>query len=252
MDKCLSGFFKQHPRVAVAFSGGVDSTYLLYAGKRAGAEVRAYMVQSCFQPAFELSDAQRAADEMGVPLSVLPVDILGSENVAQNGTDRCYHCKKAVMAEIIASAKKDGFDAVIDGTNASDGAADRPGIWALFELGIYSPLRECGITKANIRAASKEAGLFTHDKPSYACLATRIPAGTRIGLGDLHRIEAAESEMAALGFRGFRVRLLPPDTAKIESTAHQFEMMTKNRLILREKLAPYFNKILLDLDERKE
>ena len=172
----LQQFFKENPRVAIAFSGGVDSSYLLYAALRYGARVRAYYVNSAFQPRFELEDARRLAGDLHADLR----DVLSSPTVTANPPDRCYHCKRVIFRTIAAAAVEDGFPVLLDGTNASDDAGDRPGMRALRELSVRSPLRECGLTKDEIRRLSREAGLFTWDKPAYACLATRIPTGQPI------------------------------------------------------------------------
>ena len=154
-------FFKNNPRVAVAFSGGVDSAYLLYAAKQFAQEVQAYYVKSAFQPQFELEDALRLAGELAVPMRILTVDVLSSDVIASNPADRCYHCKRKIFEAIRQAAEADHFSVLLDGTNASDDAADRPGMRAIEELSVLSPLRECGLTKAEIRLRSKEAGLFT-------------------------------------------------------------------------------------------
>ena len=185
----LERFFAENPCAAVAFSGGADSAYLLYAAVKAGANVKAYYVKTAFQPQFELEDAKKLAGELGTPMQVLPLDILCDQAVTANPPDRCYHCKKRIFSAIRAAAAQDGFSVLLDGTNASDDAGDRPGIRALKELSVRSPLREAGLTKAEIRRLSKEAGLFTHDKPAYACLATRIPTGETITAEKLRRTE---------------------------------------------------------------
>ena len=113
-------------------------------------------------------------------LRVLEADILSVPEVAANPTDRCYYCKRALFARILEESARDGFPMVLDGCNASDDASDRPGMRALRELGVRSPLRECGIDKAGVRRLARQAGLPVWDKPSYACLATRVPAGTPI------------------------------------------------------------------------
>ena len=204
----LQAFFQANPRAALAFSGGVDSAYLLWAGRHWGCDLTAYYVRTAFQPEFEYEDARRLAEEVGVPLRVVEADILSVPLAAANGPDRCYHCKRALFALLWEAARRDGHTLLLDGTNASDDAGDRPGMRALRELEVRSPLRECGLTKAEIRAQSKKAGLFTWNKPAYACLATRIPTGTAITAGDLERVEAAEGALFALGFTDFRVRLL--------------------------------------------
>ena len=202
----LTEFFAKNPKIAVAFSGGADSSYLLHEAARAGADVRAYCVQSEFQPEFEREDARLMAERLGVEIRFITVSVLGDEVVSANPPDRCYYCKLRIMSEIKAAAKSDGYDLVIDGTNASDDASDRPGTRALSELGIVSPLRDCGITKDMLRTLSREAGLATWDKPSYACLATRVPSGEEITHAKLWGTEKAETLLRDMGFSDLRVR----------------------------------------------
>lgn len=207
LNMTLEDFFTRHPKAALGFSGGTDSAYLLYAGLSLGADVRPYYIKTQFQPAFELADAERLTRELGAELLVIEADILAVEAVAANPPDRCYHCKRALFSLLAERAASDGYTELMDGTNASDDPGDRPGTRALRELGVLSPLRDCGVTKADVRRLSREAGLFTHDKPSYACLATRVPAGRRIEAQALRGIESAESELRELGYDDLRVRL---------------------------------------------
>ena len=245
----LQAFFQANPRAALAFSGGVDSAYLLWAGRHWGCDLTAYYVRTAFQPEFEYEDARRLAEEVGVPLRVVEADILSVPLAAANGPDRCYHCKRALFALLWEAARRDGHTLLLDGTNASDDAGDRPGLRALRELEVRSPLRECGLTKAEIRAQSKEAGLFTWNKPAYACLATRIPTGTAITAGDLERVEAAEGALFALGFTDFRVRLLS-GAARIQLSADQWDRASEQREAIRKALSPRFDAVLLDLETR--
>lgn len=245
----LSEFFKEHPRAALAFSGGADSSYLLYAARQAGAQVQPYFVKTAFQPQFELHDAQRLCDELGVELMVLYRDVLSHDEVCKNPADRCYHCKRVIFEALLEQAARDGYDVVLDGTNASDDAGDRPGMRALAELCVYSPLRECGLTKDEIRRRSKAAGLFTHDKPAYACLATRIPTGVRITQEDLSRIESAEDILFAMGFSDLRVRLFH-DAARIQLPTRQFSRAVKLHDEIESALGNYFPAVLLDLKGR--
>ncbi len=247
----LEAFFQEHPRAALAFSGGVDSAYLLYAARRWGAEVQAYYVQTAFQPRFERADAERLAAELGVSMRVLTVDVLAVPEAAANPPDRCYHCKRAIFKAIARAAAEDGFSLLLDGTNASDDAADRPGMRALRELAVRSPLRECGLTKADIRRRSKEAGLFTWNKPAYACLATRIPAGTPITAEMLQKTEAAEDYLFSLGLTDFRVRLLD-GCARIHVPAAQIPRLLENRREIVETLKKTYGGVLLDLEARSE
>ena len=246
----LSDFFRENPRAALAFSGGTDSAYLLYEALQCGAEVRPYYVKTPFQPRFELDDALRLTKELGTELTVIEYDILDDGLIAANPADRCYHCKKKLFGLLLRErAANDGFSLIIDGTNASDDAGDRPGMRALGELCVRSPLRECGLTKAEIRARSKEAGLFTWDKPAYACLATRVPTGRPIERELLQRVEGAESELFALGFTDFRVRLFH-EAARIQLPAAQMAAALERRGDILAKLKKYFDTILLDMETR--
>ena len=161
----LTQFFQTHRQVALGFSGGVDSAYLLYAAIQAGAAVGAYVVHSPFQPDFELQDALRLAQRLGAECQILQADPLALPQVAENPPDRCYHCKKVIFSAIAQAAGPGAC--LIDGTNASDDIAGRPGYRALQELGVLSPLRLCGLPKGEIRRLSQAAGLFTWDKPGH-------------------------------------------------------------------------------------
>lgn len=245
----LATFFARHPRTALAFSGGTDSAYLLCAARSAGAQVRPYFLKTPLQPAFELSDARRLCEELGAELTVLEADVLSCPEIAANPPDRCYHCKRLLFTRLRAQAEADGFPEIIDGTNASDDAGDRPGMRALRELGVLSPLRECGITKGEVRRRSRAAGLFTADKPSYACLATRIPVGTPLTAAALDLAERAEERVAALGFTGFRVRLFH-GCARLQVPAEQLERALASREELTRALGEDFDAVLLDLTPR--
>jgi len=245
----LQDFFNQNPKIAIAFSGGVDSSYLLYAAKASGADTRAYFVKGAFQPQFELDDAKRLAKEVDVPLTIIPADILANDKVTANPSDRCYYCKQTVFGLIQETAAKDGFHTLLDGTNASDDASDRPGMKALKELQVRSPLREAGLTKDEIRKRSKEARLFTWDKPSYACLATRVPTNQKITKEELDRVSYSETFLMSLGFQDFRVRTVEND-AKIQVKEGQLELVLQHREQILKKLQPLYDNVLLDLVTR--
>lgn len=245
----LNDFFKQYNRVALAFSGGVDSAYLLYAGIHSGCDIHAYYVKSAFQPQFELDDAVRLAKELGAKMTVLKLDVLSEPVITQNPANRCYYCKQKIFGAILAAAKHDGYEILIDGTNASDDSDDRPGMRALTELSVRSPLRECGITKDEIRRLSKDAGLFTWDKAAYACLATRIPTGSEITAEKLHGTEVSEKILSDMGFSDFRIRMSGKN-AKIQIREEQFEKLLLYRKEIVEKLKPYYSSITVDLEER--
>ncbi len=249
-EKTLPDFFTAHPKTAIAFSGGVDSSYLLYAAKRYGQETRAYYVRTPFQPQFEYDDACRLAKTLDVPMVTLSLDPLTSREIADNPPDRCYYCKQAIFGAILEKAREDGFSLVLDGTNASDDPGDRPGMRALRELSVRSPLRECGIPKREVRCLSREAGLFTWDKPAYACLATRIPTGTRITRENLARTEWGENYLRELGFSDFRVRLAG-DTAKIQLPESQMDKLLARREEIVKTLKQRYGAVVLDLEARK-
>ena len=245
----LTRFWKENPKAAIAFSGGVDSAYLLCSALRSGAEVKAYYAKTAFQPAFELEDAKKLANQLGAEMEILSMDILSVPNVAENPDNRCYYCKKALFTAICSAARRDGFTLILDGTNASDEVSDRPGMQALTELSVRSPLRECGLTKQEIRKLSKEAGLFTHSKPAYACLATRIPTGDTITPEKLSRTEDAETYLHSLGLRDFRVRTLG-DTARLQVTKADLEIVLKYRESILSHLKKLYSGVTLDLEVR--
>ncbi len=245
----LQGYFQDLPRAAAAFSGGTDSAFLLWAAKRYGCAVHAYYVKTAFQPQFELEDARRLSAALDVPLTVVEADILSVPEAAANGPRRCYWCKRALFSHLWAAARRDGYTVLLDGTNASDDAGDRPGMQALEELEVRSPLRACGLTKDEVRRLSREAGLPTWDKPAYACLATRVPTGTAITQAALDQVERAEAALSALGFRDFRVRLLD-GCARIQVTQAQLPLILEQRQAIRAALAPVFQDVLLDLAPR--
>lgn len=245
----LEQFFHAHPRAAVAFSGGTDSAFLLWAAKTYGCDVHAYYMKTAFQPAFELADARRLAGELDIPMTVIETDILAVTGAAANGPDRCYHCKRQLFSALWQRARRDGHTLLLDGTNASDDEGDRPGMQALRELEVRSPLRECGLTKDEIRRLSREAGLFTWDKPAYACLATRIPTGQPITARDLAVTEAAETYLFSLGFTDFRVRLAGR-SAKIQLPAAQMPHLLEHRQEILDRLGQDYDAVWLDLEAR--
>ena len=245
----LKEFFRDHEKVAVAFSGGVDSAYLLFEALRYAQEVRAYYVRSEFQPQFEYEDARRLAEELKADMRVLSVSVMEQLEVRENPQNRCYYCKRKIFGEILKAAKEDGFSVLLDGTNASDDAGDRPGMKALEEFCVLSPLRICGLTKAEIRKRSKEASLFTWDKPAYACLATRIPTGEEITKEKLEATEQAEGYLAGLGFTDFRVRS-DRGNARIQIREDQLEKLLLCRPQILRKLKEIYRTVSLDLEAR--
>ena len=245
----LQEFFTEHPKAALGFSGGVDSSYLLYAGIKAGADIRPYFIKTAFQPEFELEDAKRLCAQLGAELHIIKLDALANPDVVKNPANRCYYCKTGLFGTLQQRAKADGYTVLLDGTNASDDAGDRPGMKALTEMSVLSPLRLCGLSKAQIRELSREAGLFTWDKPAYACLATRVPTGEAITEALLARVEGAEQVLFSLGFTDFRVRVFY-DAARVQLKPAQMQQALSRRSEILENIKPYFEIVLLDLKGR--
>lgn len=246
----MTAFFQENPAVGVAFSGGVDSAWLLHEAVRYARRTAAYFVRTPFQPAFELADAADTARRLGATLRVIDVDILAAPGVAANPPDRCYYCKKALFTRLIAAAAADGLPLVADGSNASDDASDRPGMRALRELGVRSPLRECGVTKADIRRLAREAELPVWSKPSYACLATRIPAGTAITARDLGRVSRGEAALMREGLTDFRLRLQGED-ALLQVRGEQMDLARRLLEKRHEPLLDGFREVRLDETPRE-
>lgn len=247
----IKEFFTEHKKVALAFSGGADSSYLIYAAVKCGADVVPYFVKSQFQPEFEREDARRLAAELGVGLREISVDVLQFQEVTANPANRCYYCKKRIMSAIRAAAAADGYELIIDGTNASDEGGDRPGMRVLTEENILSPLRICGMTKAEVRRLSHEAGLFTWNKPAYACLATRVPTGEEITGEKLRAVERSEDYLFSLGFTDFRVRLRDGG-ALLQFTAKQHDKAENEFETIENELKKYFGTVKIDPKPREE
>ena len=203
--------------VVIAFSGGVDSTFLLWVAQMVlGDRVWAVTAESEICPRHEMEEARRLAAEFGVRHLVIEADELKSPEFAKNPVDRCYICKKSRFSAIMGLAKEHGTVWVADGSNVDDQSDYRPGMKAVREFGVRSPLLEAGLSKSDIRLLSKRFGLSTWDKPPYACLATRIPYGTPITAEKLGQVDAAEDLIRSMSIsRQVRVRHYG-DTARIE------------------------------------
>lgn len=226
----LLQYIKELKSVAVAFSGGVDSTFLAYVAHEAlGDSAIAITIESPYIPKWEIQEAKDLAKKIGIRHIVLPATI--DESIKNNPADRCYLCKTVVFSKILETAKNQGIGIVMDGSNLDDTKDYRPGMRALAELKVMSPLMDCKWTKEMIRSSSKDVGLDTHDKPAYACLLTRIPYDTEITRQSLERIEKSEVYLMGIGFRAVRVRD-HGDLARIE--------------VARDKRKELFNEELLD------
>lgn len=236
--------------VAVAFSSGVDSTFLLYAAKEAlGEKVLAVTAVSCSFPKRELEEAKRFCERMGVRQIILESKELELKEFRENPKNRCYFCKHNLFEKIIAVSKQEGMKAVIEGSNLDDTGDYRPGLLAIDELGIKSPLRETGLTKEEIRTLSKEFGLPTWEKPSFACLASRFPYGEEISEEKLLMVDRAEQFLLDMGFRQLRVRI--HDTiARIELEPQDISRMFSDEMrmkVYREFKEIGFSYVTLDL-----
>jgi len=203
---------------AVAFSSGVDSTFLLrVAHEELGDRVLAVTVRSHAFPKRELDEAESFCRAEGVRHEILDSDELSIPEFVENPPDRCYHCKKTIFGEIAALARAYGLNAVLEGSNLDDDGDYRPGRRAIKELGVLSPLHDAGLTKAEIRTLSRKMGLPTAEKPSFACLASRFPYGERITAAALERVERAEQWLLDAGFGLTQLRVRSHgDMARIE------------------------------------
>lgn len=247
----LKEYFKGTSGVALAYSGGTDSAALLAFLLGENIPVKAYLAASLFQPKFETDDATSLANELGAKLEVVQIDVLSDENIAVNSPLRCYYCKKKMMTAIVEAAMKDGFESFADGTNASDDETDRPGARALSELGIISPLKDCGLTKSDVRELAREYGLRVWNKPSYSCLATRQATGERLTADVLSQIELAEKSLMKRGFSDFRVRVRE-GAATLQIAESQWAEFVKAEKEICDEIHGIFPKAYPKSETRKE
>lgn len=237
-------------KTAVAFSGGVDSTFLLKAASEVlpSGHILALTIHTPYIPEKEIEDARRTANDMNIRHIVLDSPV--PEQVMNNPKDRCYICKTYLFSRMKEVAKQHGFKEVMEGTNADDELSYRPGIRALQESGIKSPLKECGLIKQDIRELSRIKGLATWDKPALACLLTRLPYNTAVDEAVLRRIEKSEQYLFGLGLRSVRVRV-HGDLARIEAEKTSFPVIISDKLyeqICRQLKDYGFKFITLDME----
>lgn len=223
LDK-LKDFIRQYSKVAVAFSGGVDSSFLLKVASDAiGPEnVIAITLKAAVNPEREVADAIELAELAGVRHIVIPMDVMSIPGFTENPPDRCYICKKAIFERIMEEAGNYDIYVIFDGTNADDENDYRPGMKALKELGVISPLKACGMGKAEIRQLSMKLGMGTWNKPSMACLASRVPYNEPITEEKLRMVGKAEALLQVMGFIQFRVRC-HGNIARIEIAPEEME-----------------------------
>ncbi|MCR5346489.1 MAG: ATP-dependent sacrificial sulfur transferase LarE [Fretibacterium sp.] len=235
---------------AVAFSGGVDSTFLLRAARDAlGENVLAVTASSCFIPERETDEAKSFCEQNGIEQVECRFDVLAVEGVRRNPADRCYLCKRALFKKIGDIARERNLAAVTEGSNKDDEGDYRPGLRALGELGVKSPLRAVGFRKNEIRQLSRELGLPTWDKPSFACLASRFVYGETITEERLSRVDRAEQLLLSLGFRQMRVRI-HGSLARVELLPEDFPRIMESgtrRKIHQELRELGFSYVTLDL-----
>lgn len=217
--------------MAVAFSGGLDSTVLAKAAWEAlGEKALAITAHSASSCANEIEDARRIADEIGIAHKRLASREFEDENYVRNDKDRCYHCKKVRFSEIVHYAREHGFSLVVDGSNADDQLDYRPGKRAAEELDVRSPLAELGITKTQLRTLAEQWNLSNWNMPAQPCLSTRIAYGIPLEDSLLRKVEAGEILLRELGFSPVRLRIHENDLARIEVPPEQLSRIWETEI----------------------
>lgn len=224
----LDEYIKELGSVAIAFSSGVDSTFLLKtAHDLLGDKVIAVTARSCSFPKRELDESSEFCKSENIKQIIVESEELSIEGFRQNPKNRCYLCKKELFTKILDIAKENGIEYVAEGSNTDDNGDYRPGLIAVSELGIKSPLRAAELTKDEIRELSKEMGLPTWDKPSFACLSSRFVYGETISEEKLSMVDRAEQLLLDMGFHQVRVRV-HGNIARIEVLPSEFGKMLEN------------------------
>ena len=252
MDKLkqLKELLKSYQKVAIAYSGGVDSNFLFEVAKATlGQEnvLAVFCVGAMIAPS-EIEEAKAMLE--GYNHVILQADVLAIEQFRHNDKRRCYYCKKMIMENIIKVANEKGFATVVDGRNADDGKSYRPGIEACEQLGILSPLAAVAMTKSEIRSYSKQLGIATYKKPANACLASRFDYGVELDLAKLSRVAQGEAMIEELGIKAKRLRVAG-DLARIEVEPQEFEKIIKAKQLVPELQKLGFRYVTLDLDGLK-
>lgn len=248
-ERLLQDILISMDRVAVAYSGGIDSTYLLkIAYESLGDRAVALTAVSASLPEAELEEARQITHQIGVKHVLIETHEMDDPRYLANSSARCFFCKNQVYTELIDYANNHGYACVVDGSNLDDIGDHRPGQQAAHEHGVRSPLLESELTKSEIRQLARQAGLPNWDKPAAACLSSRIPYGTLITLDALSQVERAEHLLHSLGLRQVRVRHYQ-DTARIEVEVPDLEaVLTHRETILRELRLLGYTYITLDLE----
>lgn len=244
----LKSYLENLGSAVIAFSGGVDSTFLLkVAHDVLGEKVIAVTANSCFIPESELNESKEFCEQNGIKQIIFDYFPLALPEVVHNPENRCYLCKKAIFEKIQRIAAENNISNVCEGSNLDDLGDYRPGLKAISELKIKSPLRSANLTKNEIREFSKELNLSVWNKPSYACLASRFVYGEEITSEKLKMVEKAETFLIQLGFKQMRVRIHGM-MARIEVLESDFSKMMENRIIINDTLKSYgFTYITMDL-----
>jgi len=247
--KQLQQLLKTLKSCAIAYSGGVDSTFLIKVAYDAlGDNALAVTATSSTYPVRELEDAKQYAQEIGISHIIIPSEELDIPKFSDNPPDRCYYCKKELFQKIQQIAKEHHLNTVLDGSNADDTFDYRPGARARSELQIRSPLKEIGLTKQEVRQLSASLQLKSSEKPAFACLASRFPYGVKITEERLRQVEAAEEYLFSLGIRQYRVRY-HDHIARIEVTPDDFpNILAHSQKIIKRFKTLGFTYIALDLE----